>query len=441
MEGSLSAFRDVVEKIVILKQNQAEQHVLEAACKAGTLLLLQLREHHKQATLQVERVKDDTAGYKTKLDHFSQQLHNLLYEKQYYEKEVLSCRSFQSAVSDEQVSLIALDEFLQSAPAEHTKGLGGDAHKLMLSRLTFELNQRKQLSQRLLELQKLQQQEATHLGNRKAGIDDLQVRLKGLQQATTPLQEVLAPSLAFREQNKTADLLPLPLYIIYSQFAAAQDALGLSVEVTISGSTDEAARLGSAAQPSSSGPDKQHDTSAAKRRRTDLFDDDLYKVGHAVMCVKLGCVQALCSMCCVAAAPLACTPAGHAMIPAMWGMCTLQVHPLSVEVNVFKAGTAEHLLEVVFQYFTNLKLVGAFCADAADDSILGNLFSGDTGNPSLYEGLAQLSSVQYEFGSSRVRAQPYRYYPVAGVGNGGLTPAEAPPDIYQLQTATRTVQH
>ncbi len=299
LQDTLQAVKLAAEQVVLIKEEAGDAKALDLAVHAGLMLLVELRQRHSAAALEVEAIKDETAEFKARLDQASLQLHNLQYEKQYYEKEIQSCRSFQSAVSEDAVDLIPLEQFLQIAPPDVLAAAGDDPHKLMLARLTFELNQRRELSQRLEALQARKQREADTAAARKAQLDDLQQHLRSLEAATRPLQEALAPAMPLKQQHRLAELLPLPLYVVYAQFAAAQEALGLPLEAAIAGSPEEAARLASNALAGANGSEAEggDDTVTgyegaggsgnvavrpAKRQRRQLSDDELYKVRTAV---------------------------------------------------------------------------------------------------------------------------------------------------------------
>ena len=82
---------------------------------------------------------------KPKLDQLNLQLQNLLYERNYYMKEIRGCKDFKPKheVSD----LIDIEQFLEKAPewnkTEPTQDSPVAHHKFMLQRLQFELQERK----------------------------------------------------------------------------------------------------------------------------------------------------------------------------------------------------------------------------------------------------------------------------------------------------------
>ncbi len=65
--------------------------------EAGALQILSLKQVHRELCEATEGLRDATSEAKTQLDQSSLQLQNLLYEQQHYEKEIESCRAYQSA--------------------------------------------------------------------------------------------------------------------------------------------------------------------------------------------------------------------------------------------------------------------------------------------------------------------------------------------------------
>lgn len=88
-----------------------------------------------------DRVKAETDSFKAPLDHITLELHNLLYERNYYMKAINTCKDFKSRYPD--IQLVSEEEFFKDAPVELKRDslLREDGHKLMLQRLHFELHQ------------------------------------------------------------------------------------------------------------------------------------------------------------------------------------------------------------------------------------------------------------------------------------------------------------
>lgn len=70
---------------------------------SGAARILELKAVHRRLCEATDALREAAGEAKTTLDQSSLQLQNLLYEKGHYEKEIATCRGWQSAYSDEQV--------------------------------------------------------------------------------------------------------------------------------------------------------------------------------------------------------------------------------------------------------------------------------------------------------------------------------------------------
>jgi THO complex subunit 5 len=102
--------------------------------------LLDIQEN-REILQEEDRIKLETEAAKAPIDHTTLQLHNLLYEKNYYVKAIKACKDFKSKYPD--IDLVPEEEFFRDAPQDlqSDPALHDDPHKLMLQRLNFELHQ------------------------------------------------------------------------------------------------------------------------------------------------------------------------------------------------------------------------------------------------------------------------------------------------------------
>jgi hypothetical protein len=114
-------------------------------------------------------------------------------------------------------------------------------HETMLKRLTHEAQRRKELHAKL-EAMRAEQAAAEAEGERQSAfLKTLGEQLKGVSSAADSVKASLrVPRGAMAFLSPHAALLPLPMYVLYSQLAACIDAHGLPAEVRINGSLDEA---------------------------------------------------------------------------------------------------------------------------------------------------------------------------------------------------------
>mmetsp|Transcript_37376 Transcript_37376/g.83177 ORF Transcript_37376/g.83177 Transcript_37376/m.83177 type:complete len:438 (+) Transcript_37376:84-1397(+) len=378
MEEELARVCSIAAELVAGKQASASSDKFKALAAEGLLTLLRLRKNNRILAQSTEELKEDTSKAKTHLEQADLQLQNLLYEKQYYEKEIRSCRSFRSAVPDEVVSLQPVEAFWASDD-EDLKQIArdkGTEHELMLQRLAQEIRLRKKLQSDLDGLKQAKIEVTKKVQEQTKVLKDLQSTLKSLEENAKPLQSVLSGYPALKGLGRGhADLLPLPLYVLYSQLAAAKDALNLPVSVTIHGQVEEAEAF---ARQTLADPDDQTTGAAATQSADDVQPSRKRQ--------RLSPIPA---------------PKNDAY----------KVHPLTVQLDVLKEQSSKPsdvMISVKFQYLVNIKLVTAQCDSAADNQLLAALFPSDDGSRVPSEAVAQMESGTFRFDVSRP-AKPYRW--------------------------------
>ena len=103
------------------------------------------------------------------------------------------------------------------------------------------MHQRKELCKlrERLEQQKKALQET--ISNRKKFLSSLPSHLKSLKKASLPVQHQLGILHTKKlKQQQSAELLPPPLYVVYSQLVAQKDAFGENIDLEIVGSLKDA---------------------------------------------------------------------------------------------------------------------------------------------------------------------------------------------------------
>jgi THO complex subunit 5 len=209
----------------------------------------------------------------------------VLLSLQYYDKEISSKRTFQPSVPDDKLCCISSQDFLQQQ--QDVQQPQSD-HELELGRLNYELGQRKQLKAHLQKLLQQKQRAQLELSSARERIDELRGHMEAIKSSSKSLLETSLPESAAVSRNReAAELLPLPLYIIYSQAATASSVLGLPVSADIAGSTAAAERLAATeadAAAAAAAPAAADAVQAAKRRRkSEAQEDQAYKVGSKAL--------------------------------------------------------------------------------------------------------------------------------------------------------------
>ncbi|EPQ26921.1 uncharacterized protein PFL1_05556 [Pseudozyma flocculosa PF-1] len=153
--------------------------------ETATPLLAQLKSTNRSIYTTLNERKAKVNDARSKVDVERLKLQNYEYEKTMLKIEVWACRMFQSIYQD--VDLHSEEEFLQIAPEDlKTDEIRNDPHLFMLSRLKFELTERKRLE---AEKQSLQSQKSAVIRESK------EKKIK-LEEAEKELKELLAAAKA-----------------------------------------------------------------------------------------------------------------------------------------------------------------------------------------------------------------------------------------------------
>ena len=101
--------------------------------------------------------------------------------------------------------------------------------------------QRKELCKLREKLEQRKKSLQETVASRKKFLSSLPSILKSLKKASLPVQNQLGVQHTKKlKQHHSAELLPPPLYVLYSQFAAQKEAFGEQIEIEIVGSVKEA---------------------------------------------------------------------------------------------------------------------------------------------------------------------------------------------------------
>ncbi|XP_040995614.1 THO complex subunit 5B [Juglans microcarpa x Juglans regia] len=241
LQESKASVEDIVAKILSIKKEGQPKSLLRELVTQMFLHFITLRQANRSILLEEDRVKAETERAKAPVDFTTLQLHNLMYEKNHYVKAIKACKDFRSKYPD--IELVSEEEFFRDAPVDiKGKTLSKDSgHDLMLKRLHFELFQRKELCKlhEKLELQKKKLLDA--IANRKKFLSSLPSHLKSLKKASLPVQNQLGVLHTKKlKQHHLAELLPPPLYVIYSEFLAQKEAFCENMDLEIVGSLKDA---------------------------------------------------------------------------------------------------------------------------------------------------------------------------------------------------------
>lgn len=206
--------------------------------------MIVLKKLNRLDKIRLRNGRDSLQKKKNEVDSNRLQLQNLIYEAEHLKKEIQKCYQFKS--EDEDIELVPLEEFYEKAPETISRPneTKTNEHALKLARLEWELEQRKEYAKKCKELLEKIEKVEQDIVSQKDKLESLAPRLQDLLKASRPIQEILGMKYERNwEIQKQARLLPLPLYMVYSNLNAYSSVADKLVTVEIQGDEEEARQL------------------------------------------------------------------------------------------------------------------------------------------------------------------------------------------------------
>ncbi|CAM8979261.1 unnamed protein product [Rhodiola kirilowii] len=390
LKQSKASAEEIVAKMLDVKRNGGVQSELKELAAQMFLNFVSLRQANRSILLEEDRVKAETEKAKAPVDFRTLQLHNLMYEKNHYLKAIKACKEFRSKYPD--IELVSEDEFIKDAP-EDIKGAkisDDSAHNVMLKRLSYELYQRKELCKLKEKLEQKKKDLQETIANRTKFMSSLPSHLKTLKKASLPVQNQLGVLHTKKlKQHNSAELLPPPLYVIYSQFMAQKEAFEENIDLEIVGSLKDAQLLARQQATMENGIAADGESSRLEYDAIDDGDDGQRrrKRPKKVISGKDGLEEDK----------------------------IYQAHPLKIILHVYDDEEYEskhvNLLTLKFEYLLKLNVVcvGLEGSDVApDNSILFNLFPDDAGVELPLESAKLSFGEAFKYDDKR-NSRPYKW--------------------------------
>ncbi|BES97419.1 THO complex subunit 5 [Nesidiocoris tenuis] len=236
-------FAEHLIKIGDLKANKPDgwyDEVIERRMEVS-LLAVHMKKLNRIEKIRNKNARERVTKVRQQVDVLQLQLQNLMCEIQHLNREVDKCLMFKKKPLG--VDLVPLEQFYAEAPEKITRSevTKNDEHQLLLARLEWELQQRKELSSLCSELDGKKKSLTSQINKRQADIDSLAPLIKEVLNVTKPLQEKLGYSpWPNSMKSDRASLLPHPLYFLYMQSEAYKEASDSLISVEIQGNDDAA---------------------------------------------------------------------------------------------------------------------------------------------------------------------------------------------------------
>ncbi|XP_062097312.1 THO complex subunit 5B [Humulus lupulus] len=388
LQKSKRSVEDIVAKMLSIKKEGNPKSELKELVTQMFIHFVTLRQANRSILLQEDRVKAETENAKAPVDFTTLQLHNLMYEKGHYIKAIKACKNFKSKYPN--IELVPEEEFFRDAPEEiQNSVLSNDpAHNLMLKRLDFEHLQRKVLCTLREKLEHQKKSLSEIIANRQNFLSSLPSHLKSLKKASLPVQNQLGVLHTKKlKQHHSAELIPPPLYVLYSQFLAQKEAFGEQIDLEILGSVKDAqtlthqqanvdtgisTNLESSRMEDGAADEEEDGQRRSKRTRRIPAKDNLEQAGY-------------------------------------------QVHPLKVVLHVYDDDVSDpksaKLITIKFEYLLKLNIVCVGIEgshEGPENNILCNLFPDDTGLELPHQSAKLLVGDSLVFDENRT-SRPYKW--------------------------------
>uniref|UniRef100_M1ADQ6 Fms interacting protein n=2 Tax=Solanum tuberosum TaxID=4113 RepID=M1ADQ6_SOLTU len=359
LQQSKASVEEIVSKMLSMKKESTPKSEIRELVTQIFINFVSLRQANRSILLEEDRVKGETERAKAPVDFTTLQLHNLMYEKSHYVKAIKACKDFRSKYPD--IELVPEEEFFRDAPEEikNTVMSNDNSHNLMLKRFNFELFQRKELCKLREKLEQKKKALQETIANRKKFLSSLPSHLKSLKKASLPVQHQLGVLHTKKlKQAQYAELLPPPLYVIYSQLMAQKEAFGENVDLEIVGSVKDAQAV--ARQQANK------DTGVSASLESSKVDDDIDEEDDGQRRRK--------------------RPKKIPSKESLEQAGIYQTHPLKVTLHIHDDEKSDlqsrKLVTLKFEYLIKLNSVCVGVEGSqenADNDILCNLFPDDTG--------------------------------------------------------------
>ncbi|CAG7909505.1 THO complex subunit 5A [Brassica rapa] len=407
-----SSIEEIISRMLSIKNQGLPKSENRELLTQMFLNFINLRQANRAILMEEERVRRETESSKSPMDLTSLQLHNLTYEKSHYLKATRSSREFKSKYPN--IDLISEQDFFRDAPeAIKSQTLSNDAsHDLMLKRLNFELHQRKEVCKLRAELEQRKNCLLEANSERAKFLSSLPLHLKSLKKASLPVQNQLSlPNPKKLKYHDLAELLPPPLYVVYSKFMAQKEAFEENIDIEVSGSLKDAQSY--ARQQAEQNQESSDDDGKRQRKRLKKESSDeagLYRV-----------------------------------------------HPLKLVLHIYDDETPDpksHKLE--FEYLLKLNVVCVGIEESQDGpekNILCNLFPDDAGLEPPHQSTKLILGDDHAFDESRT-SRPYKWAQhlagievlpemslfVTGKNNTQNSDTASVSDHYSVQTVLRRIR-
>eukprot|EP01102_Stenamoeba_stenopodia_P000386 TRINITY_DN10363_c0_g1_i1.p1 TRINITY_DN10363_c0_g1~~TRINITY_DN10363_c0_g1_i1.p1 ORF type:complete len:562 (-),score=158.50 TRINITY_DN10363_c0_g1_i1:62-1747(-) len=217
-------------KKILSRKGEADPQELNTLFTEASVLMVNLKQANREATLEADRIRAETNKAKTRLDQINVQYQALRYEEQFYRREIEACQYYVVAHPDLQV--FDETEYAQSTDTEEKRN-ERDVHQLNINRYNFEMQERKRLRDEVA--QQLSKKKAMIDSNfqKRAFLNSIASKLQTVSTSAAPVKQAFAMSSVVDDykQNSLARQLASPLYNLFYSVSMCKASFGYNFKI------------------------------------------------------------------------------------------------------------------------------------------------------------------------------------------------------------------
>ncbi|VDK72376.1 unnamed protein product [Litomosoides sigmodontis] len=226
-----------IEESFLEQSQMIRQKLIESSCSSVKpqetssfeesllSLFISLRRLNRLAQYQNRQIRDRVSRERAVVEERFLQLQNVRSEIEHLQKEIDRCYDFRSA--DEDIEMVSLEEFYANAPAciSQEEITRNDRHRQHLARLSWEMEERKNLVGTLQEREGRKNVLITDITTKEHRLKSLKPRVEAVIEAARPVQDLmgLTCNSIDVEKERILSLLPQELSVIAIQVEAYCD--------------------------------------------------------------------------------------------------------------------------------------------------------------------------------------------------------------------------
>eukprot|EP00347_Sterkiella_histriomuscorum_P007800 403347513 len=236
---SLDQIKYEVKYLLDLKQNHAKNNTgpqLDQVKIQLTTKLLEMKSFQRQIFEIMELQRKVADQERQEMDTHNLNLQSLLYEKDYFKKEIHYCKEFKTPQLQQSLKPLIYDQFKNQG-----SNISDEQYHNNIKFLADQLKERKELNEKYIQVQHEKREKEKEYHQKSKLVEEFPQILNNLENASLPIQEYLNVTLTEDYQRMSqANDLPLPLNTLYRKFLHfSKDFPQFCMQVEAKGDSDQ----------------------------------------------------------------------------------------------------------------------------------------------------------------------------------------------------------